>query len=153
MTTVQKARPRLLPRRCPSSSPPAIQCPTPRRQFLRKTTTTNLLVLTIALTLLAIALRPYIAPAPVQAQWATPDPFYIEPGTQMLRAPDGSKQVNGRVVVDLRNGNVWGFPTFVADTYPINTGSNTPPTSHPFSAGEVCVRRHASVGDRWVSIQ
>ena len=97
-----------------------------------RTTATNLLLLTIALTLLAIALPPYIAPAPVQAQSATPYPFYIEPGTQMLRAPDGSKQVNGRVVVDLRNGNVWGFPTFVADTYPINTGSNTPPTSHPF---------------------
>ena len=89
-------------------------------------------MLTIALTLLAIALRPYIAPAPVQAQSATPYPFYIEPGTQMLRAPDGSKQVYGRVVVDLRNGNVWGFPTLVADTYPINASSNTPPTSHPF---------------------
>jgi hypothetical protein len=97
-----------------------------------KSAATHLLLFIIALALLAIALRPYIAPTPVQAQSATPYPFYIEPGTQMLRAPDGSKQVYGRMVVDLRNGNVWGFPTFVADTYPINSAGTTPPTSHPF---------------------
>jgi hypothetical protein len=97
-----------------------------------KTATTNLLLLTIALALLAITLRPYIAPAPVQAQSGSPYPFYIEPGTQMLRAPDGSRQVYGRVVVDLRNGNVWGFPTFTADTYPVNATGTTVPTSHPF---------------------
>jgi len=99
---------------------------------MKTTTTTNLLLLMITLALLAIALRPYIAPAPVQAESATSYPFYIEPGTQMLRAPDGSKQVYGRVVVDLRNGNVWGFPTFAADEYPINSAGTTPPTSHPF---------------------
>ena len=99
---------------------------------MKTTTTTNLLLLMITLALLAIALRPYIVPAPVQAESATSYPFYIEPGTQMLRAPDGSKQVYGRVVVDLRNGNVWGFPTFAADAYPINSAGTTPPTSHPF---------------------
>lgn len=97
-----------------------------------KTTATDFLLLTIALALLAIALRPYTAPAPVEAQSGTPYPFYIEPGTQMLRAPDGSKQVYGRVVVDLRNGNVWAFPTFSSDPYPINSAGTTPPTSHPF---------------------
>ena len=97
-----------------------------------KTPTTHLLLLIIALALLATALRPYIAPAPVQAQSGAPYPFYIEPGTQMLRAPDGSRQVYGRVVIDLRNGDVWGFPTTTADTYPVNTVGTTPPTSRPF---------------------
>jgi hypothetical protein len=97
-----------------------------------KTATTQLLLLTIALALLAIALRPYIAPSPVQAQSGAAYPFYFEPGTQMLRAPDGSRQVYGRVVVDMRNGNVWGFPTTTADTYPVNAVGTTPPTSHPF---------------------
>ena len=86
----------------------------------------------IAIALLTIALRPYIAPAPVAAQSSTPYPFYFEPGTQMLRAPDGSRQVYGRMVVDLRTGKVWGFPTFTADTYPVNVTGATPPTSHPF---------------------
>jgi hypothetical protein len=99
---------------------------------MKTTTTTNLLLLMITLALLAIGLRPYIAPALVQAGSATPYPFYIEPGTQMLRAPDGSKQVYGRVVVDLSNGNVWGFPTFTADTYPVNATGTAVPTSHPF---------------------
>lgn len=97
-----------------------------------KTATTHLLLLTIALALLASALRAYIAPGAVEAQSGTPYPFYFEPGTQMLRAPDGSRQVYGRVVVDMRNGDVWGFPTNTADTYPVNTVGTTTPTSHPF---------------------
>ena len=94
--------------------------------------TTNFLLLIIALALLAIAFRPYVAPSRVQAQSGAPYPFYIEPGTQMLRAPDGSRQVYGRVVVDMRNGDVWGFPTTTADTYPVKTVGTAPPTSHAF---------------------
>ena len=97
---------------------------------------TQISLFTIALALLAIALRPYIAPAPVQAQAGEAHPFYIEPGTQMLRAPDGSKQVYGRVVIDMRNGNVWGFPTYTGDTYPVNATGTTTITSHPFLLGK-----------------
>jgi len=96
---------------------------------------TDFLLLIIAIALLAIALRPYIAPAPVRAD-ATPFPFYIEPGTQMLRAPDGSKQVYGRVVIDMRTGKVWGFPTYTADVYPVNTTDTKPATSKPFVLGK-----------------
>jgi hypothetical protein len=39
----------------------------------------------------------------------------------MLRAPDGSRQVLGNVVVDLSNGNVWGFPTNTEKPYPVDT--------------------------------
>jgi len=97
--------------------------------------TRNILLLVIALALMAIALRPYVAPDPVRAQSGAPYPLYIEPGTQMLRAPDGSRQVYGRVVIDLRNGKVWGFPTTTGDTYPVNTVGTTPPTSRPFQLG------------------
>jgi hypothetical protein len=86
----------------------------------------------IALSLGTIALRPMLNPPAVAAQGAEGYPFYIEPGTFMLRAPDGSRQVYGKVVVDLRNGKVWGFPTTTQDPYPSNAMSSTPPTSHPF---------------------
>ncbi len=71
---------------------------------------TNTLLLIIAIALVAIAIRPYLAPQAVNAQSSSPYPFYFEPGTQMLRAPDGSKQVYGRVVVDMRTGKVLGLP-------------------------------------------
>jgi len=97
--------------------------------------TGKILLLVIAFALMAIALRPYIAPGAVSAQSGAPYPLYIEPGTQMLRAPDGSRQVYGRVVIDLRNGKVWGFPTTTGDTYPVNSMSTAPPTSRPFLLG------------------
>lgn len=54
----------------------------------------------------------------------------------MLRAPDGSRQVMGKVMIDLRNGNVWGFPTLGPDPYPSSGANNTPPTSHTFLLGK-----------------
>ena len=68
------------------------------------------LLFAIAVSLGAIALRPYVAPPVVSAQSGEAGAFYVEPGVSMLRAPDGSQQVLGKVVVDLRNGNIWGFP-------------------------------------------
>jgi hypothetical protein len=51
------------------------------------------LLLVIAVSLSAIALRPYAAPIAVMAQSGDAHAVYIEPGTAMLRAPDGSRQV------------------------------------------------------------
>ena len=96
---------------------------------------TNLLLLVIAALLAAIALRPLAQPTPAHAQSGLPYPLYIEPGTQMLRAPDGSKQVWGRVMIDMRNGQVWGFPTGSMDTYPSNGFDSKPQTSRPFVLG------------------
>ena len=93
-------------------------------------------LLVIAVSTSAIALRPYLVPAPVKAQGSEAYPLYIEPGAVMLRAPDGSRQVLGKVVVDLRNGNVWGFPTLSADPYPTSATSSSPVTSHPFLLGK-----------------
>ena len=97
---------------------------------------TNLLLSIIAIALVAIAIRPYVAPSTVKAQSSSVYPLYFEPGTQMLRAPDGSKQVYGRVVVDMRNGKVWGFPTYTPDTYPTNPVDTKSQVSHPFYLGK-----------------
>jgi len=94
------------------------------------------LLLVIAVPLAGLALRPYLAPLVVEAQSGEGYPFYIEPGTSMLRAPDGSRQVLGKVVVDMRNGNVWGFPTMTQDPYPAAGTQTTPQTSHPFLLGK-----------------
>jgi hypothetical protein len=108
---------------------------TPIEARMTTSSRTDALLLIIAIALLAIAFRPYLDPTPVRAD-ATPYPFYIEPGYQMLRAPDGSKQVYGRVVIDMRNGKVWGFPTYTADVYPVNTTDTKPATSKPFVLGK-----------------
>jgi hypothetical protein len=103
---------------------------------MKKISLTNALLTIIAAALVAIAIRPYIAPRAVNAQSSSPYPFYIEPGTQMLRAPDGSKQLYGRVVIDMRTGKVWGFPTYTLDTYPVSAVDTKPQVSHPFVLGK-----------------
>ncbi|MBV8834774.1 MAG: hypothetical protein JO108_36740 [Acidobacteriaceae bacterium] len=62
-------------------------------------------------------------------------PIYVEPGVTMLRAPDGRRQVLGKVAIDLRNGNVWGLPTTVEQPYPVDVTKSQPPTSTPFRLG------------------
>jgi hypothetical protein len=96
---------------------------------------TKLLLSVIAIALIAIAIRPYVAPAPAQAQSGAAYPVFIEPGVQMLKSSDGRKQVYGRVVVDLRTGKIWGFPTITTDPYPFNALNSKPQTSQPFELG------------------
>jgi hypothetical protein len=94
------------------------------------------LLLTIAALLTMIVVRLYFAPSSVHADSGEPYPIYVEPGVSMLRSPDGSGQVLGKVVVDLRNGNIWGYPTQSRDPYPTNTnGSTKLPVSRPFLLG------------------
>ncbi len=102
---------------------------------MRKDATTNILLLVIAIALIGIALRPFAKPRAAQAQVSDAYPVYIEPGTQMLRSPDGTQNVYGRMVVDLQSGQVWGFPTLNSAPYPIDIGSTKPPVSHPFLLG------------------
>ena len=94
------------------------------------------LLLIIAVSLSVIALRPYVAPPAAMAQSGNAHAVYVEPGTVLLRAPDGSRQVLGKVIFDLRNGNVWGFPTLTPDPYPSTGSQTTPQTSHPFLLGK-----------------
>jgi hypothetical protein len=93
------------------------------------------LLFVIAVALVAIAVRPIVQARPVEAQ-STVYPFYIEPGSEMLRAPDGSKQVFGKVVIDMRTGKIWGFPTNAPQSYPNNALQNKPPVSRPFELGQ-----------------
>jgi hypothetical protein len=93
------------------------------------------LLAVIAIALAAIALRPYVGPASAGAQSSAAYPVYIEPGVQMLKTSDGSKQLYGRMVVDLRTGKIWGFPTMTTDPYPFNALNSKPETSHPFELG------------------
>lgn len=102
---------------------------------MKANTVTNFLLLVIAIALIAIAARPLFAPRAAKADTSGYYPVFIEPGVQMLRAPDGTSQVYGRVIVDLRNGQIWGFPTTTTAVYPVNVGSSKPPVSHPFLLG------------------
>jgi hypothetical protein len=95
----------------------------------------KLLLAVIAISLAAIASRPFVTPPLVRAQDGEVHPLYFEPGTFTLRAPDGSKQVYGKVAIDMRNGKIWGFPTTTQDPYPSNPVASAPPTSHPFLLG------------------
>src|SRR5580692_8082839 len=72
---------------------------------MRQNLLTNVLLSMIAIALVAIALKPSIAPPPVDAQSYSEAGFYVEPGVQMLRTP--GKQAYGKVMVDLRTGDVW----------------------------------------------
>lgn len=103
---------------------------------MKSQSVTNLLLLVIAIALVTIAAKPFLQPSPAHAEVTQPYPYYIEPGTQNLRLPDGNGQVLGRVVVDMRNGKIWGFPTNTLDPYPISGVVEAKPlTSHPFAMG------------------
>jgi len=44
-------------------------------------------------------------------------------------------QVYGKVVVDLRSGKIWGFPTGTVDPYPSYPLDSKPSVSKPFALG------------------
>jgi hypothetical protein len=90
----------------------------------------------IALLLGIIALRPVSHPAPVSAASADYSYFYVEPRVTALRKPDGSEQVQGKVFIDMRTGDVWGFPTLSGAPYPVDTTNPQPPVSTPFYLGK-----------------
>ena len=102
---------------------------------MKPITTTNILLSIIALLLFAIAIRPFRNPEPVQAQSSRGDALFIEPGVHMLRAPNNRRQELGKVVVDLRTGRIWGFPTNGQQPYPMNTVTSTIEVSRPFEIG------------------
>ncbi|MBV8630792.1 MAG: hypothetical protein JOZ83_07705 [Silvibacterium sp.] len=97
--------------------------------------TTNVLLLVIAVALVAIALEPLMRPRPARAQVMTDFSLYFEPGVFLLRAPDGTSQIYGKVAVDMRTGKIWGFPTYGQQPYPVDVASTKPPTSRPIALG------------------
>jgi len=89
----------------------------------------------IALSLALLAIRPWFEAKTVFAQDGSAN-LYIEPGTTMIQAPDRSSQFYGKVVVDLQNGKIWGFPTLSQSPYPVDNIHTTPPVSHPVYLGK-----------------
>jgi hypothetical protein len=78
------------------------------------------LLLAIATFLGTLAVRPLVHPDRVRAETAEGYPFFVEPGYTTIRKPDGSAQVYGKVMIDMRTGDVWGFPTLVQAPYPVS---------------------------------
>ena len=93
------------------------------------------LLLVIVILLGVIALRLYVAPPVVKAEsLGTYFPLHIEPGNVNLTSPDGKYSGVGKLVIDLRNGNIWGFPAL--GTVPRSLSDFTPITSHPYLVGK-----------------
>ncbi len=97
---------------------------------------TKTMLVLIAAFLGILALRPIVQPAPVRAQAEEGYPFYVEPGYTMLRKPDGTAQMYGKMVIDMRNGDIWGYPTLSQSPYPIDSAQTKPPKSSPVYLGK-----------------
>jgi hypothetical protein len=82
-----------------------------------------------------IAARPFVTPQTAQAE-SPGVHYYIEPGIKTILAPDRTKQVKGKVVVDLTNGEIWGFQTSPDVPYPIDTVRPQAATSSPIYLGK-----------------
>ena len=95
----------------------------------------RVLLFLITVFLGVIALRPF-AGTQIRADSTDGFDFYIEPGTTMLRAPDRSRQVMGKVAVDRKTGKIWGFPTLGPQPYPMDAEKAMPPTSKPIYLGQ-----------------
>jgi len=96
----------------------------------------RVMLVVIAALLGLLALRPLAQPVPVRAQVEEGYPFFVEPGYTMLRKPDGTAQVYGKMVIDMRNGDIWGFPTLTQSPYPIDSAQTKPPRSSPMYLGK-----------------
>lgn len=96
----------------------------------------KLMLVIIALLLGALVFRPVVQPVPVQAQTVDSRSFYVEPGYTMLRKPDGSGQMYGKMMIDMRTGDIWGFPTLAEGPYPVDVAKPEPPKSHPMYLGK-----------------
>jgi hypothetical protein len=96
---------------------------------------TKVVLTVIAVLLGMLVLKPAVSPAPVQAQADYSD-IFIEPATTVVRAPDGTGTYQGKVVIDRRNGDVYGFPTDTNAPYPFTTTTSQPPVSKPIYLGQ-----------------
>jgi len=88
---------------------------------------TKFVLTTIAVLLATLCLQPVLNPVSVQAQSDTPS-LYIEPGITYIANPETRSEVPGKLVIDLKTGDAWGFPTIFAT-------SGKPPVSRPIYLG------------------
>jgi hypothetical protein len=94
-------------------------------------------VLTLAVLFLGVvALRPLFTPEVARAQ-GPHTRFYFEPGIRPILSPDRTRQIRGgKIVVDLTNGNIWGFPTADDVPYPVDNLNPKPAISTPIYLGK-----------------
>ena len=96
---------------------------------------TKTVLTAIAVFLGVLALRPFWTPARVKAQAEGGCAcLQFDPNVTQIVVPNGAASVPGRVAIDLRTGNVYGFP---ADPlgYPRNPGKEEPTVSNPVILG------------------
>lgn len=97
---------------------------------------TKALLTAIVVLLTALLFRPVFQPTPVRAQAEDGYPFYVEPGYTTLRKPDGTAQMYGKVMINMKTGDIWGFPTLSQSPYPIDAAQTKPPKSYPMYLGK-----------------
>jgi len=99
---------------------------------------TKLFLAIIATLLGTLTVRPVFHPDLVRAESAEVHPFFVEPGYTTIRKPDGSAQVYGKIMIDMRTGDVWGFPTLVQAPYPAspNAANTKGARSQPIYLGQ-----------------
>ena len=93
----------------------------------------KILLTVIALALSVIAVHTWIDTPRVHADSGTG--FFVEPGTVSIPTADHLAQTQGKMVVNLQNGDIWGFPTTITTPYPVDTTSQQPPVSKPVYLG------------------
>ena len=98
-------------------------------------TYTKVVLTAIALLLAALVMRP----AAVSAQMEPPAALYVEPGTSPIRnLENGGVRGDGKVVINMSTGEVWGFPTQAAGApYPVDAlePNGRAPVSRPVYLG------------------
>jgi hypothetical protein len=107
-----------------------------RKENMMKLNLFDRIVLALATIFLGvIALQPQFTPQIAQAQGAS-NHLYVEPGIVSLFSPDKTRTTQGKVMIDLATGNVWGFPTATEAPYPIDHVAPQPATSSPMYLGK-----------------
>ena len=101
---------------------------------VRKDLYLKVVLTAIALALAILALQ-RVQELPVARAQSEYSYLYIEPGITTIRTPNGGGEVQGKMVVDLRNGDIWGFPTDTTLPYPVSTFKTEPPVSKPVYLG------------------
>jgi hypothetical protein len=92
---------------------------------------TNIMLTLVAGLLLVLALRPATS---AQAQEAHGN-WYVEPRSVLLPSEDSATKVSGKVMINLRTGDIWGFPTNSVLPYPVDPLGKTPPVVKPVYLG------------------
>ena len=98
---------------------------------------TRIVLIVIAASLAVLAFSSLFRPTPALARPADDSGYdlYVEPGTTTIKAPDGTSQYIGKMMIDMRTGNIWGFPTLNTLPYPVDSTKSTPPVSHAIYLG------------------